>query len=98
MMLAPKTRAAVDVAALRRDAGEAFDLDERRARVWPSYGLPAGACMPTTRPSRLSNDGAGRIRPPRALHLRTVRMPIHKDTPHRPTRYRKAASTGGLPR
>jgi uncharacterized protein (DUF4415 family) len=30
------------------------------------------------------------------LNLRTVLMPIHKDTPHRPARYRKTAFTGGL--
>jgi hypothetical protein len=31
------------------------------------------------------------------LNLRIVLMPIHKDTPHRAARYRKAAVTGGLP-
>jgi hypothetical protein len=31
------------------------------------------------------------------LNLRTVLTPIHKDSPHRTARYRKAALTAGLP-
>jgi hypothetical protein len=44
---------------------------------------------PTTAPAELDH-----LEP---LPLRTVLVPIHQDTPHRPARYRKAALAGGLP-
>ena len=80
--------------ALRQANSSELDIPWRRAvaEAWRQPAKLSSTLLrlrrPTTSPAEFDHL--------ELLNLRTISMPIHKDSAHRPVRYRKAAFTGGL--